>query len=378
VPRPTNILYLIDHFHGTGGTERHLAHLVRHLPKEEFRCKVVAFDMVPNRWVDRITDSGTPVVHLPVMREYTPQALARAIALSRMIRADRTDIVQTFHQKSDTYGALTARLSGIRHLVSSKRDTGEFRKPHHRMVNRLMGGFFERVITVADTISDLVVANDHIPRDRIVRIYNGVNERAFAPPSPAERSAARAQLGYGEGDLVVGMVARFRPEKSHDVFFAGALAAAESVPSLKVMAVGDGNQRPQFEQRYARECQEGRLRFFGDVDNVVSYLHAMDIGCLLPAQNEGFSNSVLEKMAVGLPMIVSNVGGNAEAVLDGVNGYVIPPRDAAAFRESLLAIATTDSGRLRMGQASRALVEEKFTLERMCREHEALYRSLVR
>ncbi len=101
------------------------------------------------------------------------------------------------------------------------------------------------------------------------------------------------------------------------------------------------------------------------------------VGCLLPASNEGFSNSVLEKMAVGLPLIVTDVGGNAEAVLDGQNGLVIPPRDINAFRDALTTILCDPANLLKMGQRSRQLVEEKFTLDRMCAAHEDLYRALV-
>jgi glycosyltransferase involved in cell wall biosynthesis len=83
-------------------------------------------------------------------------------------------------------------------------------------------------------------------------------------------------------------------------------------------------------------------------------------------------------MAVGLPMIVSDVGGNSEAVVHGKNGLVIAPRDVDAFRNALLTVHADRIERLRMGRASRQLVEEKFTLQRMCQEHEALYRSLMK
>jgi glycosyltransferase involved in cell wall biosynthesis len=144
------------------------------------------------------------------------------------------------------------------------------------------------------------------------------------------------------------------------------------------VAVGGGPLLEQFRKRYASELNERRIQAFDDVTDVAGYLHAMDVGCLLPGSNEGFSNSVLEKMAVGLPLIVSNVGGNAEAVLDGENGLVIPPRDVDAFRRALVAIHSNASTRLRMGQKSRQLVEEKFTLRRMCEAHEALYLSLMK
>jgi glycosyltransferase involved in cell wall biosynthesis len=86
---------------------------------------------------------------------------------------------------------------------------------------------------------------------------------------------------------------------------------------------------------------------------------------------------VLEKMATGLPMVVSDVGGNAEAVLAGENGLVVPPGDAAAFERALLTLHGDPAARMRMARRSRQLVEEKFTLQHMCAEHARLYRSLV-
>ena len=373
-----NILYIMDHFQGTGGTERHLTYLVEHLSREQFQCVIVVLDLAPNRWVDQIRAAGIPVIHVPVLREYAPAALLRALQISRLIRLHKVDIVQTFQQKSDTYGATVARLSGVRHIISSKRDTGELKKPRHYRANRLLAGLFERVIVVADSIGDLVVSKEEIPRCRIIRIYNGVDTAQFVPPTMQQRIAARERLGFTDGEFVVGMVARFRPEKGHDTLLAGALAAAQGIPGLRILAVGGGPLLEDFRSRFRQQCAERRVQLLDDAADVMAYLHAMDVGCLLPNANEGFSNSVLEKMAVGLPLIVTDVGGNAEAVTDGENGLVIPPRDVEAFRRALLTLYSEPARRLRMGQRSRELVEEKFTLQRMCGEHAMLYDSLMR
>jgi glycosyltransferase involved in cell wall biosynthesis len=377
VSRRINILYIMDHFHGTGGTERHVAYLADRLPRAHFQCRIAVLDLAPNRWVDQIRNGGVPVDHVPVTREYSPNALLPALQLSRVIRANSIDLVQTFHQKSDTFGAVVARLSGVQHIVSSKRDTGELKKPRHFFLNRRLRGLFEKVIVVADSVGEVVIAKERIPRSKIVRIYNGVDADIFAPPTHSERGFARERLGFAANELVVGMVARFRAEKSHDVFFAGALAAASEIPSLKIVAIGGGPLLDVFRARYARELHERQILMLDDVSDVTSYLHAMDIGCLLPASNEGFSNSVLEKMAVGLPLIVTDVGGNAEAVLNGQNGLVIPPRDTNAFCHALTMMLSNPVNLLKMGQRSRQLVEEKFTLQTMCAAHEELYRALV-
>lgn len=372
-----NILFIIDYFHGTGGTERHLTHLVHHLRQDIFSCSVVIFDLVENRWVDSIRAQGVPVVHIPVGREYTPSALVRASELSNFIRNNRFDIVQTFHQKSDTFAAVITKLSGIKHIVSSKRDIGQLKRPRHFFVNRLLRSLFERVIVVADAVADVVALKEQMPRNKIVKIYNGVDEQAFSPSTFNERMQARTQLGFADDDFLVGMVARMHPNKNFDVFLEGAMKALEAIPSLKILAVGGGPLLEYFRENYRSEVAESVIFFPGDVSDVTPYMRALDVGCLVPGNNEGFSNSIIEMMAMGLPMIVTDVGGNAEAVIDGQNGMVIPPRDSDALCSGLTEIYRHPEMRLEMGRKSRQLVEERFTLRQMCVNHENLYLSLL-
>jgi len=370
------ILFIIDYFHRTGGTEKHLAQLIAGLPADAFRCSVVAFDLGANPLLAALRARGVPIISVPVGREYVLNAVLQAWRLSRLIRRNRYDIVQTFHQKADTYGALIARLSGVKHLISSKRDTGQLRKPWHFFLNRRLKSLFDAFIVVAEAVRVAVIANDRLPPSRITTIYNGVDIARFTVPSAQQRRDARTHLGFAAEDFVVGMVAGFRPEKNHDVFFAGLLQAAPSIPSLKVVAVGAGPLLGRFRERTAQTELGARTVFAGDVPEVLPCLWAMDVGCLTSGSNEGFSNAILEQMAVGLPMIVTDVGGNAEAVIDGENGRVIPPLDAAALSRALIDLHRNPARAAAMGRASRTRVEERFSLERMCAEHIRLYRSL--
>ena len=376
-PRKIRIIYLIDYFRGIGGTERHLSHLVLNLPTDLFDCKIVAFDLGPNILNDKMRSRGIPVLHVPVGREYTPNALLRARDLSRIIKASGVDIIQTYHQKSDSFGALIAKFSGVKHIVSSKRDMGENRKPWHIAVNKALGNLFEKVIVAADAVGQTIALREGLPASRIVRIYNGVDPLQFSPPTDSQRDAERTRLGFGAEDFVVGMVANFRPEKNHHVFFEGAARALSKIPSLKILAIGDGPLLEHFRMLYANEPIGAKIVFAGATPDVRGHLRAMDVGCLIPGKNEGFSNSIIEKMAVGLPLIVSDVGGNSEAVIDRENGLVIEPNDLEAFVKALLDIYSSKAGRLQMGMKSREFVLEKFTLEKMCKEHETFYLSLI-
>jgi glycosyltransferase involved in cell wall biosynthesis len=377
-PGPLRILFIIDWFHRTGGTEKHLVQLIAGLPTQSFECGVVVFDRGDNALLDELSRRGIPVIHLPVGREYVPNALRQAWRLARLIRRNRYDIVQTYHQKSDTYGALVAWACGVRHLISSKRDTGELRTRLHTFLNRRMSGMFEAIIMAAEGVRRAVVARDGLaPRKRIITIYNGVDTRRFRPPTGEERRAARTRLDLCDGDLVVGMVAGLRPEKNHDVFLEALLRVAPQVTNLKVLLVGAG---PLLE-RYRAQFGDGSLRektlFAGDVADVLPWVWAMDIGCLTPGSNEGFSNAVIEQMSAGLAMIVTDVGGNAEAVADGENGIVVAAGDAAALAQALLRLANDVPLRREMGRASRRRVEENFSLEQMCARHAQLYREIL-
>jgi len=162
------ILFIIDWFHRTGGTEKHLAQLVAGLKAWAFDATVVVFDRGENPLLEGMAAVGVPVIHLPVGREYVPNALVQAWRLSRLIREQRYDIVQTYHQKADTYGALIARAAGVRHLISSKRDTGQLRKPLHTFLNRRLSGLFEAIIMAAEVLDHFGVPACGAQRRRTV------------------------------------------------------------------------------------------------------------------------------------------------------------------------------------------------------------------
>jgi L-malate glycosyltransferase len=372
------ILFLIDQFKNTGGTETHLARLIAGLPAQTFRCSVATFDLGATPLLDELRSRGVPVIHLPVAREYVPNATVQAWRLSRLIRRNHYDIVQTLHQKADTYGALIAWLSGARHLVSSKRDTGELRKPLHVFLNRRLKSLFDAFIMVADRVRIAVITNDHLPAARVTTIYNGVDLARFAVPSIEQRAEARTHFGFAAEDFVVGMVAAFRPEKNHQVFFDALARATAAIPSLKVLAVGGGPLLAEFRERIAATALGVRTVFTGEVSDVLPCLWSMDVGCLTPGSNEGFSNAIIEQMAVGLPMIVTDVGGNAEAVADGENGFVVRSLDVVALSRAVVDVHADPVRAAAMGRASRRRAAERFSLERMCAEHARLYLSLCR
>lgn len=369
------ILYIIDYFHRTGGTEKHLAELICHLPQERFENTVVVFDLGENTLIDAMRATGASVIHMPVGRVYTPNAFLRVVELRQIIREKSIDIVQTFAQKADSYGAIAAKLSGVKRIVSSKRDTGEFRDSRYLFLNRLLGPLFDRVTVVSDAVANTAIEKEGFKREKIIKIYNGVDTVKFAPPTIEEAILERHHWGFTAADFVVGIVAGFRPEKNYDIFFSAVKRALSEICSLKIFAVGGGPLLNYYRNYCANEGLSDRVVFAGDVANVAGCLKTMDMACLI-SRSEGFSNAVVEKMAVGLPLVVTGVGGNKEAVVDGDNGIIIPPGDSDAVYESIVTLYADPAMRRHMGRRSREIVEEKFSVKQMIRAYEQLYGEL--
>lgn len=375
--RPLNILYLIDYWASPGGTERHLSYLVTHLDPRRFRCHVVIFNYQPNALVDQAKAKGIEVLHLPVARYYTPNALAQAFKLARFIRARGIDVVQTFHYKSDVYGAVVARLAGIRHIVSSKRDAADYKSEFRFFMHKLVRPITNRYIAVSGVVADVIRRKEGVAGDKISVIYNGVDLQRYQVPDATAKAAAKAKLGLDPQAFVIGMSAWFRPEKDHQLLFDAFAEVWSQAPNARLVLIGSGALFDHYRQWAATQGLEDRVKFVGAVDDVRSYLHSLDVACLVPKINEGFSNSILEKMASGLPVIVTDVGGNKEAVAEGETGFVIAPGDRAGLVKHLLGLHADAQRRATMSTASRQRVEQLFSLQEMINRHAQLYGSLA-
>lgn len=377
LPERVRILYIIDYWASPGGTERHLSYLLSSLDSARFQCAVVVFNYQPNALADAAKSKGIEVIHLPVARYYTPHALWQACKLFAFIRRRRFDVVQTFHYKADIYGATIARLAGVQYIVSSKRDAADYKSSFRFFLHRLVRPITRRYIAVSAVVAKVIQEKEKVPNDKISIIYNGVNLDAYAVPDEATKAHAKAALGLNADDFVVGMSAWFRPEKDHQLLLDAYMEIARQAPAAKLVLVGGGPLLEHYRQWVADKQLGDCIKLVGPVGNVDAFLKAFDVACLVPKINEGFSNSVLEKMSTGLPVIVTDIGGNKEAVAHGENGFVIAAGDLKQLVQHLLTLYRDLDLRRRMGHASRQRVEKLFSLGEMVNRHERLYLSMM-
>lgn len=213
--------------------------------------------------------------------------------------------------------------------------------------------------------------SEGVSLDRLKLIYNGINLSKFE--NIKDRGFIRAELGISSDQVVFIMVANLIPYKGHtDIINAFSLIKSVMTTPWVCLLVGrDDGIQGDLEVEISQCGLNSNIVFLGSRTNIPDLLCASDIGVLC-SHEEGFSNAVLEGMAASLPMVVTNVGGNAEAIIDGVNGYVVEPRNPRALASSLLKLYLSVD-RQTLGELSRKRVETFFTQEKCIDSYCELY-----
>lgn len=299
------------------------------------------------------------------------------VRLSRLLRRLRPDVVH-----SRNWGAfdavVAARLAGIRTVVHGEhgREAAdpEGRDPRRNRLRRVLAPLVSRFVTVSVDLRRWLIATVRLPAHKVVTIHNGVDSDRFSPGDSVE---ARDALGLPAAATVIGTIGRLDPVKDQAgliVAFAG-LAGSGSSPILAV--VGEGPSRPALENEIRCRSLSDRVRLFGERTDVPTVLRALDV-FVLPSRAEGMSNTILEAMATGLPVVATEVGGTPELVEADVTGRLVPPGDPNALEAALRAYVGDSCLRSLQGKAGRERVLQHFSLERMAQAHVSLYASLCR
>jgi glycosyltransferase involved in cell wall biosynthesis len=368
-PPSPHVLLVLDQFPKTlGGGERIALRLAALLPDYGFRVSILTFFIHPESAVLR--SAPCPVYLLPMQRTYDLTALRAAFAFSNLLAKQQVRIVQTFFESSDIWAGFVTKAMSHAKLIWSRRDMGILRERKHRIAYRLMAGLPDAVFAVSEQVRRYSIDVDRIDPARVETIYNGLDLADWGS------IAARAQSQSATHVVTVGNIRRV---KGHDIFIRAAASIAPKFPNASFSIAGD-----VLEPEYFAELQQlvqdlglaGRFHFAGGVADLRDYLSHADI-FVLPSRSEGFSNAIVEAMAASLPVVATGVGGNAEAVVDGVTGFIVPAEDPAALAAAIARLLSDPSQAQAMGAAGRARASATFTTEAMMQRVVATYNRLL-
>jgi len=374
-PLVAHIIYRL----GIGGLENGLVNLINSIPERKYRHAVVCLAGYSD-FSRRIERTDVRIFDLEKKPGKDPSCYFR---LFRLLRELRPEIVHT-RNLAALDCQFVAAAARVNHRIHSEHgwDVGDLHGTlgKHVLMRRLSRSVVHQYAAVSEHMADWLENVNKIPKRKVTQIYNGTDTKKFRPR--IERSLQDNDDDQKEPrPFVIGCVGRLDPIKDHITLLRAFKSLVQRLPrggdELRLIIVGGGAMQYELAQ-YVSEMQLDTLVIFaGESDDVASQLRTFDV-FVLPSLNEGISNTILEAMATGLPIITTRVGGNPELVQQDVTGLLISAGDSAALTDNLRFYLENPDIRRKHGAAGRSRAVKSFSLDSMVDQYVELYDQATR
>jgi sugar transferase (PEP-CTERM/EpsH1 system associated) len=367
--RHKRILY-INQSMAMGGIESMIVDFARLLPPDEFDPHVAVFESGGS--LESALNERRVPLHPLNKREGIDLGLL--FRLRRLLRTHGIDVIHSHNYSAWLYAGLAARgLGETIHVHTEHSEVDFFRRRY--AAERWLSRMTTHVVAVSKHVHDVMIREVGIHPARVRLIYNGVDTTRFAPNALA-RKAVRGALNLSRDQIVIGIIARLATIKNHDLLLrAYAPLCRKPNNRARLVIVGDGTERGPLGHLAHQLGIAEHVLFLGERRDTPELLNAFDI-YVLPSFNEGMNLTLLEAMSSGLPVVVTNVGGNVEMVEEGVTGYLVPSNDIAALSERLRQLTDAPESRARMGRQGREHILRLFDQQVMMDQYLSLYRAV--
>jgi glycosyltransferase involved in cell wall biosynthesis len=353
-----------------GGGERYLELLFDRLDRTRYRAMLICPE--PGPFVGRMKERGveTHLVHLAPL--FNPFALWR---LTRLLVRERVTILQTHGARANFYGRIAGRLAGVPVIISTVHNSlkdyevRSLRRWLYTVLLRLTLPLVHRIICVSDANRRDLTEECPAVAAKTQTVYNGVDPSAF--PSQPDRQTVRQELGTTQGPVLV-TIGRLTDQKGHRYLLQALPRLLETWPQLCCMFVGDGELREHLQRLAVELAVERSCCFLGVREDIADILAAADV-VVLPSLSEGFPFVLLEALAMGCPVVASRVNGIPELIEDHKTGFLVPARDPHALMVAIREVLHDPAAASKMGAEGRAVVRERFTVDRMVGNTTAIF-----
>ncbi|MFN0141451.1 MAG: glycosyltransferase family 4 protein [Pyrinomonadaceae bacterium] len=357
------VLQFIGSFH-QGGSERQAIALASMLMKEgSFNVSIATLnrDGVLLKEAEAIV--GGDIAEFSLTSFYDTNFVKQVRSCAKYLRNNKIDIVHTHDFYTNVFGMAAGALARVPVRIASKRETGGMRSRAQELVERMAMKFSHAIVANSISTRDYLAASI---RDKARVIYNGVDLARF-----------NGNGHSANGCRSVAMVANLRHDvKNVPMFLRAAKRVVAAYPDATFVIAGEGELDQQL-RRVANELGvTGNVQFIGRCTDVPALL-ATSKACVLTSRAEGFSNSILEYMAAGKPVVATNVGGAGEAIVDGTTGYLVASDDDEAMAKRLLEILGDEKRAEEMGDAGQRRIRENFSSDVQLEMTLRLYNELL-
>ena len=365
--RPVRVCFMIDSLQ-PAGTETQLLALIRYLDRSRVRpalCLLKGEDELSRS----LEPSDCPVLRLGVTGLSRPQTLAKAWRLAHFLCRQRIDVLQVYFPDSTYFGVPVAWLARVPRIVCTRNNIGYWTTPLHRRLARLCHRLASGLVANCQACGQAVTDGEALSPKRIAILENGVDLSRFPEP---------LRWPHSGPDPVrrIGITANLRPVKDLQVLVRAARQVTDSNPHITFYIAGEGELRPALEKLIADLNLADRVFLPGTIQDVPGFLGELDIAVLC-SRSEGMSNAILEYMAAGKAIVATAVGGNVQLLEHERHGLLVPAGDPHRLAEALRRLLDDSALAIRLAQAARQRVEERYSREAMVRRFEDFYEDLL-
>ncbi len=383
---PVKIVRVIARLN-VGGPALHVTYLTEGLASRGYETTLVAGDVARGEEsMERVANSaGVEIVRLPgLSRELSPvHDLVAALRLARILRDVRPDVVHTHTAKAGAVGRFAALFAGrprpvVVHTFHGHVLRGYFGTVGSRLfraIERILAIMSDRLVAVSPEVRDELVGLGIAPASKfeVIRLGIDLEPRVRFDGDPSE---VRRRLGIPQEAFLVGWFGRMTAVKRTEDLLRVLVALRRHGVDAALLLVGDGDDRPRLEE-LAHELGVARSCLFLGYQEDVAPFYAISDAVVLTSANEGTPVTIIEALAAGRPVVVTDVGGVADVVEDGVTGFLVDAGDADAMADRLAKLAADPSLAAALGAEGRRSVTERYAVSRLVDDVDRLYRSLL-
>ena len=372
------IVFIIDFLSSkegiSGGTERQLLEMLEKIDKEKFKPILFCLQKKNNNQIYNSISVENRFLDIDSLK--SPMNVIKLLKFAVFLKKNSVNIVHTFFLDSALFGVMSAKLAGIKTIITSRRDLGFLYNKRLLRLLKFVNLFTDRFVVNSISVKNELIKKENVDFNLIDVIYNGIDfdriDQAILVDIKKE-----FRIGNNSDEVkFIGFVGNFnRKVKRIDLFIKAAAEVHKKMNNVYFIIVGGGDNLYELKKLAINLKVDDHLIFTGFKSDAVPYMKNFTIG-VNTSDSEGFSNTILEYMASGIPVVATNVSGNAELVQDGVTGILVPSGNHVQIAHAICELLSDEKKRRRMGMESKKIVEEKYSWKKKINEIEEYYISL--
>ncbi len=362
---------------GVGGLENGVVNLINNMPSDKYRHAIICLTTSTD-FQSRLNRDNVDIYQL---HKQSGQDWKSFVRLYRLLKEIQPSIFHTRNLGAIEY-QISAFLAHIKFRVHGEHGwdvfdpRGETKK--YQWIRRVLNLFIHQFIPLSKELEEYLLNKVGISPKKISRICNGVDTNIFYPSNGKKQPLVDCPFAFNKQEIYIGCVGRMHGVKDQLTLVRAFIKVLKDFPELKKKArlilIGEGPLRPKAEQLLADENLQEIVWLPGKRDDIADIMRCLDI-FVLPSAAEGISNTILEAMATGLPVIATNVGGNPELVIEGETGSLVEKQNPIMMAQCLANYLENNMMREQQGHNARQRVMEQFSLNKMVTSYLEVYDS---